>query len=367
MKFSIRFLICAATVGAIVLASSVSCNKSPSDSAEGTLSWRFSSHLHTRATVDLPDTDAFILLVKDSDGNVLYQGAYGSSPESIMVSPGSYSVRVVSREFEKPEFSAPQFGDEQVAVVTSGTSTKVELKCIQMNAGIRLRVGTEFSDSYPNGSLSVSSADGSLDFGNYESRTGFFKPGNVSLVLNNGTSTSTLLTRYLEACEILTLKVTCPSVTPPDPSEPSSGFSISIDTVRTWTSYEYEIGSDAGNPGSSASEAYSVSQAKEHSGEKEVWVCGYIVGGDLSSGKNGISFQTPFSSMSCMAIAARSSVSDKSSCISVQLPTGKIRTALNLVDHPELLGQKVYLKGDIVASYYGLTGIQNITEYSFTK
>ena len=68
----------------------------------------------TRATVDLPDTDAFILTVKNSAGDVLYEGAYGDSPESMLVNPGSYTVKAVSRVFEKPEFSAPQFGDEQV-------------------------------------------------------------------------------------------------------------------------------------------------------------------------------------------------------------------------------------------------------------
>lgn len=110
--------------------------------------------------------------------------------------------------------------------------------------------------------------------------------------------------------------------------------------------------------------AYSVAQAKEHVGEKGVWVCGYIVGGDLSSAKEGISFSAPFSSMTCFAIASRSSVTSKSSCMSVKLPKGDIRTETNLADHPELVGRKIYLKGDLIAAYYGIHGIENITEYS---
>ena len=47
----------------------------------------------------------------------------------------------------------------------------------------------------------------------------------------------------------------------------------------------------------------------------------------------------------------------------MQLPTGSIRDELNLVDHPELLGRKVSLKGDIVEAYYGIPGIKNITDY----
>ena len=42
-----------------------------------------------------------------------------------------------------------------------------------------------------------------------------------------------------------------------------------------------------------------------------------------------------------------------------------MRDALNLVDHPGLLGKKVYLKGDLQEAYYGIPGIKNLTEYSF--
>ena len=106
-----------------------------------------------------------------------------------------------------------------------------------------------------------------------------------------------------------------------------------------------------------------MAQAKEHIGEKSVWVCGYIVGGDLSSAKEGISFTPPFTSMTCLAIASRSSVTSKSSCMSVKLPKGDIRTEINLADNPGLIGRKIYLKGDLIAAYFGIPGIENITEY----
>ena len=142
-------------------------------------------------------------------------------------------------------------------------------------------------------------------------------------------------------------------------------MSIAVDTVRTWMEEEYEIGAGGGDSGVSSGKAYSVAQAKEHAGEKGVWVCGFIVGGDLSSSKNGIKFEGPFESYTNIAIAARSSVTEKSSCMSVQLSKGEIRNALNLVDNPGLLGRKVYLKGDIESAYYGIPGLKNITDYSF--
>lgn len=100
MKTSVRILPKVAATGMMALAVAViSCNKVPSEDARGTLCWNFSSRALTRSTVDLPDTDAFILTVRNSAGDVLYEGAYGNSPESMLVNPGNYTVKAVSRTF----------------------------------------------------------------------------------------------------------------------------------------------------------------------------------------------------------------------------------------------------------------------------
>lgn len=365
MKNLIRILSNATLIGGLLMtAMTLSCNKVPSENAQGCLSWNFSRLPYTRASVDLPDTDAFVLTVRNSAGEVLYDGVYGDSPESILVNPGSYTVKAVSLEFDKPEFSAPQFGDEQVVVVQSGTTTNARLNCVQLNSGLRLRLGSDFKAAYPNGSVSVSSADGVLTYVRTENRIGYFNPGNVSVALDDGNTTKVLLTRFLESGEILSLGISCPSsVVPPEP-EQGGTLSIVLDTSRVWNSYDYEIGSgqDA-DPGASILTAYGIGQAKEHIGEKGVWVRGFVVGGDLSSAKEGISFSAPFTSMTCIAIAARSSVRSKSSCLSVKLPKGEIRTELNLADHPELIGRKIFLKGDLIEAYFGIPGVENITEY----
>lgn len=353
----------AAAVVIVLTASVLSCNKIPTENAQGTLCWNFSSGVSTRSTVDLPDTDAFILTVRNSAGEVLYEGRYGDSPESMLVNPGTYTVKAVSRRFDKPEFSAPQFGDEQVVVVQSGMNTRACLNCSQLNSGLRLVLGSDFKATYPDGVVTVSSPDGDLKYGQTERRIGYFKPGTVAVKLYDGSSSRVLMNRFLEACEILSLGLSCPSITPPEQGE-GSGLSIKLDTNRVWNSYDYEIGSGSGaDPGTTQSTAYGVSQAKEHVGEKGVWVCGFVVGGDLSSAKEGISFTDPFSSMTCIAIASRTSVTSKSSCMSVKLPKGDVRAAINLVDHPEILGGKIYLKGDLIAAYYGIPGIENITEF----
>ena len=90
-------------------------------------------------------------------------------------------------------------------------------------------------------------------------------------------------------------------------------------------------------------------------------MCGYIVGGDLTS--SDISFSAPFHSYTNIAIASSRTVRDRDECLSVSLPVGEVRDGLNLVDNPGMLGKRVYLKGNIVASYFGLVGVKDISEY----
>ena len=71
----------------------------------------------TRAAMEMPDTNDFLLCVTDSKGEVIYDGAYSDAPESVIVKEGSYNVRVLSREFKTPDFACPQYGDEKVVVV----------------------------------------------------------------------------------------------------------------------------------------------------------------------------------------------------------------------------------------------------------
>ena len=50
----------------------------------------------------------------------------------------------------------------------------------------------------------------------------------------------------------------------------------------------------------------------------------------------------------------------------MELKNKKIREALYLQDNPELDGSFIYIKGDLVSSYYGLPGLKNVSEYKTT-
>ena len=306
---------------------------------------------------ELPDTNDFILEIRDSGGEIVYSGYYGDSPESLSVPPGSYTVSAKSFEFSRPQFSRPQYGDEQCVIVPSEGVVNVSLECRQINSGIRLRISPEFLTAFPDGVLFVSSEDGKLMYSYSEKRIAYFRPGSVSVVLSSGGKDKILMTRKLSGQEILTVGI---QVSDEILGQDESSISIAVDTSRIWTDESYVIGEGDSGKGSSPENSMTVAQARTSVGARDVWVCGYIVGGDLT--KTSVSFSPPFNSDTNLAIAPRSSAGSKESCISVSLPAGEIREELNLVDHPGNIGRRVYLNGDIVESYYGLVGIKNVSD-----
>ena len=338
---------------------------------QGELRWIIEGDGTRASSAEIPDTNDFILKVSDAQGKVLYEGAYGDSPESLLVDAGSYTVSVHSIEFTAPGFSRPVYGDEQVVVVKAGTTVTVRLWCVLENAGVRLQVAPDFLTSYPDGVLFLKSGDTRLMYGYSEKRIAYFKPGPVSLILSNNGADETLLSRTLEARTILTLSISAPH----GGSASASSISVAVDTAKVWNHETYVIGggsssSGSGSGGSSGNDdygddidnAYSVSQASAHTGEDDVWVFGYIVGGDLSTAGTTVK-TSKITKATHLAIAARSSVTAKASCVAVELPKGSVRDALNLVDHPDLIGTRVYLKGSIVTSYFGTTGLKSVSDY----
>ena len=106
---------------------------------------------------------------------------------------------------------------------------------------------------------------------------------------------------------------------------------------------------------------YDVLEARERAGEDDVWVLGYIVG--VASGSRRIVFGGPFSKNTNLVLGFRDTTTVRDDCLSVQLPSGPIRDALNLVDHPDLAGREIYIKGDLVDAYYGIPGLKSPSDY----
>lgn len=330
------------------------------DKTPGELRWTIETGSLTKAASDIPDTNDFILTVKNTAGKVLYHGSYGDSPTSLEVEPGSYLVSAMSTEFTAPAFARPLYGDEQVVVVSGGQKVTVKLDCTLLNCGVTLKISPDFLTSHPDGVLFLKQGTTRLMHAYSEKRIAYFFPGEITLLLYEHGADNTLLTRRLAARDVLSIKISAPSM-----NQASGSINVAVDTSKNWITDYYTIGGDngGGSSGDDTSSAISVGDAHSHIGEEDVWIYGYIVGGDLTA--NGKSVKTSgITKPSHLAIAARSSVTEKASCVAVELPSGKVRDALNLVDHPDLIGTRVFVKGNIVESYFGTTGLKGTSDYA---
>lgn len=327
------------------------------------LNFKGAGKLAVKSGSDIPDTNDFILTVADADGRIFYSGCYGSAPECLSVPSGNYSIDVVSGEFISPMFDAPLFGDSRVVLVSPGKRADVTLECRRLNCGVRMNIVPEFLDSYPDAALFLTSDSGKLMYGYNETRTAFFNPGNVSLMMSRGSVDEILRTRWLEAGEMLSLNVSVAAGIESS-GDPGAHLSILLDTSSVWIEDRYVLG-EYGPGGSCPENAYNVHEARNKTGEDHVWVFGYISGGDLTS--SSASFEPPFKSDNNFLLASRPSVNDRSSCLSVQLPKGVVRDSLGLASNPQMLGRGVFLKGNIVESYYGLCGIKDVSEYKLAE
>ena len=352
----------------LAVAALLACDRivSEPEKEPGLLTFSFAT-TESRAAGEIPDTNSFLLSIRGKSGTV-WSGIYGDAPRSLELSPGDYTVEAVSRVFVEPLFDAPQYGDVQSFAVESGKVTAAHLSCAQLNASVRLHQTAQFIADYPDGTFYIQSSTGTLMYSYGEKRTGYFYPGTIWLVFNYGGVSRILLTRELGAREGLSLRIgTGASVMDLGPVAETygDGLSIEVDTNVVWKNENYAYGSGNGSGGNAEdlTGAYSVGQARGRasSEEKGVWVYGYIAGGDCSS--KSCSFSPPFTSNTNLVLSPDRHTADKESCLSVQLSQGAIRDAINLVDHPDLLGRMVYLKGNLVEKYYGIPGIKDLKEY----
>ena len=98
----------------------------------------------------------------------------------------------------------------------------------------------------------------------------------------------------------------------------------------------------------------------------EAYIVGQVVGKSLTENPE---FTAPFSPSTKddgtpntyntnILIASAAGVTDVAKCVPVQLPSGALRTGLNLVENPDMLGQKILIYGSLEA-YFGAPGIKN--------
>lgn len=96
----------------------------------------------------------------------------------------------------------------------------------------------------------------------------------------------------------------------------------------------------------------------------KAWVKGYIVGQINGKSLTNVEWDAPFNiptgSTAGTNIVIADNANEKSNYVPVQLPSGAVRTGLNLPAHPEMDGKEVLLYGELVA-YFGTCGVKNTT------
>ena len=112
-------------------------------------------------------------------------------------------------------------------------------------------------------------------------------------------------------------------------------------------------------------EEYTVAQAlAAYSGvAKPAIVKGYIVGSIDDKSIDDANFSGNAVLKTNLLIADNADETDIAKCLAVQLPSGKVRDALNLVDNPDNYKKFVTLTGSL-EKYFGVAGLKSISAYS---
>ena len=100
----------------------------------------------------------------------------------------------------------------------------------------------------------------------------------------------------------------------------------------------------------------------------EAWVTGYIVGWvnvDISNSNLDLAadFTVPAKVNTNIMIASDPQERNPANIATVQLPSGDVRKALNLMDHPENLGAQVTVFGTVGIKYCGQYGVRSVSDY----
>ena len=94
-------------------------------------------------------------------------------------------------------------------------------------------------------------------------------------------------------------------------------------------------------------------------------VVGYIVGTiDGKSITDGVVFSGTATTATNLLIADNANETDINNCLPVQLPSGDVRAALNLVDNPGNYKRLVALTGSL-EKYFGVPGLKSVNAYEF--
>ena len=131
-------------------------------------------------------------------------------------------------------------------------------------------------------------------------------------------------------------------------------------------------GSSGGEGNGSEASPFNVAGAQSNQNSQAAWVKGYIVGGIVDDNNTTSTIDGPEDVIfgvnvrnTAVLIADSKTETDYTKCVVVNLPTGTIRTAVNLKDNPTNLGKELTVQG-VLRTYFGIAGVRDLTAYKLS-
>jgi hypothetical protein len=345
--------------GMLLLLTATACQTlSWSEEGKGALSIRMQKETAVSVKADVP-FGSYLIGVKDKSGATVVSGSYSTLPDPIVLDPATYTVTALSEQMGLPAFDKPVYGSAVDVSVVAGVKNTLQIVCTQANAGLRIVYDTNFKSKYDKYSVKVTGGDGALTYQKDELRTGYFAPGNLQIVLSVEGEDPVEVSKSVTARDMLVLTV-LPGQTTPG-TKGSIELLLSTDTSRVWRREEWKTGASA-NDGLTPETAYTVAEAKLFASKNNVWVCGYIVGGDAANS----TFKTapPFTSNTNLIIADSPLEVLRANCMAVELPASPVslRATFGMpANGATLLGRRAWFRGNI-ETYWGHPGVRATKE-----
>ena len=159
-----------------------------------------------------------------------------------------------------------------------------------------------------------------------------------------------------------TVFVGCEPVNPPGTGGPGNGQDTTVVTPNDPT----KTGNGTLESPYTADDVIALAGSVSGTYYVEAYIVGQVVGVSMTENSE---FAAPFTPSSKedgtlntyntnILIASAAGVTDVAKCVPVQLPSGPLRSGLNLVENPDMLGQKILIYGSL-EKYFGAAGIKN--------
>lgn len=346
-------------LGGVLLCAASACETlSWNEEGKGALSIRMQRETAAVVKADVPFVN-YLIEIKDGKGSSVVSDAYNAIPDPVVLEPGTYTVSALSEQMGVPAFEKPVYGSTVDVNVVAAVKNTVQMVCTQMNAGLRIVYKPEFKEQYDSYSVEVTGYDGALTYQKEEERTGYFAPGTLQIVLSAEGEEPVQISKSVVARDMLVLTV-LPGATAPGATG-AIELQLAVDTARVWRREEWKPGSPA-NDGLTPETAYTVAEAMALESGTNVWVVGYIVGGDASTS----SFKTapPFSANTNLVVADSPVEAARANCMAIELPPSPpiLRTTFGMVENgATLLGRRSWFRGNL-ETYFGHPGVRSTKE-----